>query len=394
MELNRKNMLKLMGLITFAVFLLVTLQNFSGVLKIFGTILSLLSPFITGACIAFVLNVPMRLIEEKAFRRLNQKGGKLWERCRRTISLTLTALLILGLLAVLVFLIVPQMKKSIQMLISDIPKYKESVQVWLNEMSAKLGISMDMIKRLDVDWQNVLGSVTEFLKKGSSQLVSTTVNLTTSVISGVMNVTIGIVFAFYVLMQKERLGAQFKKLMAVCLKPRQESYLHRVGKIANRTFSNFVTGQVTEAFIIGALCFIGMVIFRMPYAAMISVLVGVTALIPVFGAFFGTAVGAFLILMVSPSKALWFIVFIIVLQQLEGDIIYPRVVGSSVGLPSIWVLVAVTVGGSSMGITGMLIGIPIVSLLYAIFKEAVNERLEKKAAKEKKTEALSPETDA
>ena len=216
--------------------------------------------------------------------------------------------------------------------------------------------------------------------------IDTTVNITTSIVAAMVDIVLGIVFAVYLLSQKEKLGKQAKKSTRAILGDERSKRFLDITSLANKVFTKFVTGQVTEACIIGVLCFIGMLIFRMPYAAIISVLVGFTALIPIFGAFIGTGIGAFLILLESPIKAIWFVLFIIVLQQLEGNLIYPRVVGKSVGLPPIWVLAAVTIGGGLFGIPGMLFGVPVCSVMYVLFKEFVNKQNNQKVKQENKSE--------
>ena len=208
--------------------------------------------------------------------------------------------------------------------------------------------------------------------------MNTTFNVTASIVSVVVDIVLGVAFSLYVLAQKETLGRQFKKIIYALFNQQKADRLLDLTRLTDGVFTKFVTGQLTEAVIIGVLCFIGMLIFRMPYALVISVLVGFTALIPIFGALFGTAVGAFLILLESPVKAFWFVIFIIILQQLEGNLIYPRVVGKSVGLPGIWVLVAVTVGGSAMGIGGMLFAVPVATVLYVIFKEYIQKKYKEK----------------
>jgi len=202
-------------------------------------------------------------------------------------------------------------------------------------------------------------------------------NFTSSLFGGIVDLVLGFVFSMYVLSQKEKLGSNVKKVMNTFLPQKRVGQVTEIIAISDKAFSNFITGQLTEALIIGALCFIGMVAFNMPYALTISVLVGFTALIPVFGAFIGTAIGAFLILMVSPIKAVWFIVFIIVLQQIEGNFIYPKVVGKSVGLPGIWVLTAVTIGNGMFGLLGMIVAVPTFSVLYTLLKKVVDNKTKK-----------------
>ena len=235
---------------------------------------------------------------------------------------------------------------------------------------------------IELDWNKI----TSFIQNGATNVISSTFNAAASVVNGTINFFLGLIFAFYLLSQKEKLMVQTKRFLYAFFPEKKMDSILRVGSLANKTFSNFISGQCTEAVILGVLCFIGMSVFRFPYALMISVLVGFMSLIPIFGAFIGVAIGAFLILMVSPLKALWFVVFFIVLQQVEGNLIYPRVVGNSIGLPAIWVLVAVIVGGSAMGILGMILFIPLCSVLYALLREAVPKKLSEKGLERNETE--------
>ena len=230
----------------------------------------------------------------------------------------------------------------------------------------------------DINWTKAVSAVTSYLQEHGASIFNTTIGVTTSVFVGLFNFILGFVFAIYLLMQKEKIGGQFKRLLYAYIKKERVDKFLSVMSLAQNAYSRFVTGQLTEAVIIGVLCFIGMLIFSMPYATLISTLIAFTALIPMIGAFIGTAVGALLILMVDPIKALWFIVFIIVLQQFESNLIYPRVVGKSIGLPGIWVLTAVTIGGSLFGILGILLSVPLCSVIYTLLSNAIEKRLQKK----------------
>lgn len=237
---------------------------------------------------------------------------------------------------------------------------------------------MDVFQNINIDWNKVVNIVTDSIKNGGSAVFNTTLGITSSIVGGVMNLVLSLVFSIYLLLQKEQLGAQLKNVMLAFLPPQRVEKILSVGRLSNRIFSKFVSGQCTEAVILGLLCFTGMSIFSMPYAMMISVVVGVTALIPMFGAFIGAGIGAFLILMVDPMQAFWFLIYIVVLQQLEGNLIYPRVVGKSVGLPGLWVLVAVTIGGNLWGVMGILLSVPLCSVVYSLFRQLVRDRLKKK----------------
>lgn len=383
MELDRKTIKKILLIITFGIVLFLGLQNISAVAKVFSAAISLLMPLIVGFCVAFILNVLLRVIEERAFAPLNRRNPPLWSRVRRTVSIILTLGVIVGLLFILVFMIVPELKRAFMLLLDNMPQYTEQVKAWIAQAAAFLKVDASTLTDLEIDWEKLSATALDYLRRDSGKLVNTTVGITTSIFSGIFNFILGVVFSVYILMQKEKLGSQGTRMLYAFLPEKWADKALHVAVLSNKMFSRFVTGQCTEAVIIGVLCFIGMVILRMPYAPMVSVLVGFTSLIPIFGAFIGTAIGAFLILMDSPMQALWFVIFIIVLQQMEGDIIYPRVVGSSVGLPSLWVLLAVTIGGSVWGVLGMLVSVPVCSVLYCLMRETVGARLEGRGLAEK-----------
>lgn len=366
-------------LVAFGVILYSLLEHFNKVLEICGWILGLIWPFLLGLGLAFIVNVLLRVIEEKLFAPLNKRGGKHWRKWRRPLALLLSLAVIFSVIFVLLFMIVPEIHNTVWVIAGQIPGYLTEIEGKLNEFIAWLKLSPEEVPWLQFDADRVGTMVTNFLRNGGQYFVNTTVGITTSIINMVVDGVLAFVFSLYVLLQKEKLSRQFKKLFYAFLPRERVEYILSVADVSNRLFSKFVTGQLTEAIIIGLLCFAGMTLFRLPYAVMISALVGFTALIPVFGAFIGTAIGALLILMVSPVKAFWFVVFIIVLQQLEGNIIYPKVVGKSVGLPGIWVLVAVTIGGSVLGVLGMVLSVPVCSVAYCLLRQAVAKRLEKKA---------------
>lgn len=382
MELNQKNMKKLLFLIAFAILLFWGVNHGSLVQALFQRLFSVLSPFLIGLALAFLLNVLLRPLErlwERLFlkNRGKKPGSKAAVRLKRPLCLLLDALLVTGFFFVLSFLIVPEIRRTIVIIAGALPGYLEQLSIWWQEAATTLDAFNIVLPQPEWNPQAFGSLAADFLSKSGQAFFNRTVDLTASLFSGIFNVLLGLVFAFYVLSQKEALGRQAEKIIRAYLPSQNADSVLAFFALSNKTFTNFVTGQLTEAVIIGALCFTGMLLFGMPYAPAISVLVGFTALIPVFGAFIGTAVGAFLILMVSPVKALWFVLFIVILQQLEGDFIYPKVVGKSVGLPGIWVLAAVTLGGSLMGIWGMLFGVPVCSVLYSLLRQSVNRRLEK-----------------
>lgn len=377
MELNKRSVKRILLIITFTVLLIWGVYNHKQLGEILLGIYSLISPFVIGLCIAYIVNVLLRPIENLWMKLLNKRKGKWPEKLKRPLCLLLTILLVIGIILAIVLIIMPELRDSVASLIDMIPSYAEEVQRWWGSLSTFLDKYSIDLPEFDFKPDKLI----DILKDGGTVLFNTTASVAGSIVTAVMNFVIAFAFSIYVLAQKETLKRQSMKVLTAVMKPEKLDKLLNLLRLANKTFTNFITGQLTEAVIIGALCFIGMTIFRMPYAPAISVLVGFTALIPVFGAFIGTAVGAFLILLVKPIQAVWFVIFIIVLQQFEGNLIYPKVVGKSVGLPGIWVLVAVTVGGNAMGVMGMLISVPLCSVLYAVSREAVNNKLKMKRIK-------------
>ena len=375
MPWNRKQIRVLFALVAFGVPLFVGLQNLGTVWGFVQILIGLLMPFIIGLCIAFILSVPMRAVETHLFRPLDKKCGRIWRKIRRPLAATVTLLLALGVLAAAVFLIIPELGRSLRTLADSIPGFIARAQAWLTELAQKYPQWQDWINDLQLDWNAIAQKLLAFAQSGAVDLFNSTVSLATSIFSGVFNLFLGVIFAMYVLMQKETLARQITNVLRAHLPDAKTDRLLEIGRLSNRTFSRFLTGQCLEAVILGLMFFVTMCIFRFPYALMIAVLIAVLALIPIFGAIIGCVVGAFLIFVGDPMQAFWFVVMFLILQQIEGNFIYPKVVGTSVGLPSIWVLAAVTVGGGVMGIFGMLVAVPLSSVLYSLLRDSTNRRL-------------------
>lgn len=396
MGFNRTMMKQLLFLITFTVLIYLGLSNLSQVIHFLQQVFSVLSPFLIGLCIAFILNAPLRLFETRLFAPLDRYP--LWKKIRRPICIVLSVAVVFVLLLFVMLLVIPEISHTARTIAESAPGFIEKIHGILNEWG--IVFSTEFLASLNINWETTLQSALKVLQTGirdfanaTGNFVTATVGVTSSIFNGVLNGILGLIFSLYVLGQKEKLTNQLKNLLYAYLPDRIAKRIISIGSLSNTTFSNFINGQFLEALIIGALCFLGMSIFRFPYALMISVLVGFTALIPVFGAFIGTAVGALLILMISPLQAVGFVIFIIVLQQLEGNLIYPYVVGSSVGLPGIWVMVAVTIGGSTMGILGMLLSVPVSSLAYHLLRESIHSHLKRKDPAKKQT-AVSDKSDS
>lgn len=363
---TRKDIIIIISYIALVIFALV---NFSKIIAFLGKVISIFSPFLLGIILAFVLNVLNNFIEKKIFGKI--KPSKIWNKIKRPLCITLSLILVFLTIFFVMNLLIPQLKNSASLFIDTLPAYKEDIIGILN----KFDVDESTVNKVGEYLDNFGKVITDYIKGNSKDVITVTTEVATSVINIISKGIITLVFAIYMIAQKETLSRQINKVMKAYLKPKTINKINTVGTLANKTFSNFVTGQCLEALIFGSLVFVGMLIFRFPYASTIGVLLGFTALIPIFGAFIGTAIGFILIMMVSPVKAILFVVFIIVLQQIEGNLIYPRVVGKSIGLPGMWVLLSVTVGGSIGGILGMLIATPLCSLLYALFTKMVNDRL-------------------
>ena len=343
-------------------------------LSIVQVFIGMLSPFLVGGAVAFVLQLPTGFIERNFFGRWkSEKAAGI----KRGLSILLALLFVILLLVFVVLIVVPQLGRTLIELGTAISAFTKEMIVELEKLVQRypdLQDSVVALESINVDWNSVISYVTNFVKTGVLSMVSTTVGIGGSLAGLLFDGVISLVFAIYILTGKEKLGCQIKKLLRAYLSKRGYEKTLKILSLCNQNFSKFISGQCLEAVILGTIFVVFMTIFNMPYALLVGVLIAFTALIPIVGAFIGCIIGAFLILMVSPVKAVGFVVMFLVLQQLEGNLIYPRVVGNSVGLPAIWVLVAVSVGGSMFGIVGMLVFIPLMSTLYALLRENINTK--------------------
>ena len=354
------------------------LNNVTGILDSISYLAGLVMPFIIGAVIAFVFNVPMKAIEKGLNRLFDKRCKKKHPRLIRVLAYMLTLILILAIIAGVLFVVVPELVNTIADLIGQVPTAVNNLINWLQVKLSAYPEYEEKLSSISINWDSVLSNVMNFLSIVTKGIINGGIGAISGFFSGVTNFFIGFVFSVYVLFQKERLTAQCKKLMYVCLPESRADKIIEVLRLTNTTFSNFLSGQCLEACILGTMFVITLSILRMPYALLIGIIIAVTALIPIVGAFIGCIVGVILIMMTSPLKALIFVGVFLILQQIEGNLIYPHVVGSSVGLPGIWVLVAVTIGGNLFGIMGMLTFIPISSVCYALLRTYVNRKVEEK----------------
>ncbi len=374
MDLNKENLKKIRGLILFTIIVLITLWQYKTVLHMVVLFLNIIFPFVLGGAIAFILNVPMHFIEKKLFPKRKKTEGTY----ARGISLVVTIIFVCSLIGIVIFVVVPKLGNTVLSLGKNIQAFVIDIQVWLETLFTDNPGIISAIQQLEINWDKLFNGAITFFKSGAGSVLGSTVTVAKSIVSALTTFIIAFVFACYILLQKERLSIQIKKILYAYLKQEKVKKIISICKLTYRTFSNFLTGQCVEAVILGTMFVVSMTILRMPYALLVGVLIAFTALIPIFGAFIGCVIGAFLILVESPLKALVFLILFLVLQQIEGNFIYPKVVGNSVGLPSIWVLAAVSIGGSLMGIVGMLVFIPAVSVLYTLLRGHVYQKLDQK----------------
>ena len=381
MDLSKVSIKKIRELIVFTALLVVALWKFDVVLGALKTIWDIIFPFVLGGAIAFLTNVPMSFLEKKIFEKVKKKN-KIVRKLKRPISLILTIVLVVGVIALVMFGVIPQLTRTMGNLVTSINDFIPQMQSWIGEFFHNNQEIMNLVDQIEFDPDQAIKWGISLLGNGAGNMMNTTMSAVGSIVSGVATFFIAFSFACYILFQKEKLHIQIRKVFFAFLPRQKADAFLKVCSLTYRTFANFLAGQCLEAVILGSMFVVTLSILRMPYALLIGVLIAFTALIPIFGAFIGCAVGSFLIFMVSPQQAILFVIVFLVLQQIEGNLIYPHVVGESVGLPSIWVLAAVTIGGNLMGIVGMLVFIPLLSVLYTIFREFVYLRLKKQNIKQ------------
>ena len=381
MDLSKMSIKKIRELIVFTALLVVALWKFDVVLGVLKTIWDIIFPFVLGGAIAFLTNVPMSFLEKKIFENVKKKN-KIVRKLKRPISLILTIVLVVGVIALVMFGVIPQLTRTMGTLVTSINDFIPQMQSWIGEFFHNNQEIMNLVDQIEFDPDQAIKWGISLLGNGAGNMMNTTMSAVGSIVSGVATFFIAFSFACYILFQKEKLHIQIRKVFFAFLPRQKADTFLKVCSLTYRTFANFLAGQCLEAVILGSMFVITLSILRMPYALLIGILIAFTALIPIFGAFIGCAVGSFLIFMVNPQQAILFVIVFLVLQQIEGNLIYPHVVGESVGLPSIWVLAAVTIGGNLMGIVGMLVFIPLLSVIYTIFREFVYLRLKKQNIKQ------------
>ena len=386
MELSRETVKRIKGLIVFAALVVACLWKYDVVVSVLAFIFHVIFPFVLGGAIAFILNVPMNFIQRHLFAPERVERHKIQKKIARPVSMLIVIFGVFGIVALVMFVLIPQLGDTFSNLGSSIQAFIPKVQEWAEKLFHDNKEIMNWVNSLKFDWNKIMDAGIDFFKNGAGSVLDSTITAAKSIVSGITTFFIAFVFAVYILLQKEKLGIQAKKVLFAFVRKGRAEAAMEVLSLTYNTFSSFLTGQCLEAIILGSMFVVTMTLFKLPYALLVGIVIAFTALIPIFGAFIGCAVGAFLIFMVDPFKALMFVILFLVLQQIEGNLIYPHVVGNSVGLPSIWVLAAVSIGGSLMGIVGMLIFIPIISVVYALFREIVYLKLRQKKINPKELE--------
>lgn len=371
--LNDKSYKKILSLILVGVFFHWALEHVGDLSNTFKFIIKILLPFIFGASFAFVLNIPVEKLEQFFLKKTKMKL-----KVARGWALLITILLLIVIIILLMIIIIPELVNTFDSLIQQVPGTVSFFQEKITELAANNENLAEIIETLDINYQSIFESLQSSLESILKGISASLLSFFGGIVNTVISVVLGVTFAIYVVLAKDSLSLQSKQILYAFLPVNAADEILRIGKLAYESFSNFLTGQGIEAAILGSIFFVCMTLFKMPYAMLISVIIMVSAIIPIFGAIFASLVGVFLIVLVDPWMAFWFYVMFTIIQQLENNLIYPHVVGKSVGVPSVWVLFSITIGGSLLGLVGMIISIPVFSIIYVLLKEKVHHNLRKK----------------
>ena len=380
MKLDRRTVRTILLIITFAVALYTAAQNLGALYGAVRTVWDVFNVVITGLALAFVLNVPLKLFENRLFYGMSEDRRALVRRLRRPLSIICALLITLGVVVILFAVLLPRLIDTVAVVAESLPAYIEQFVAWVEGLLARFNFESGDLFNLSIDWSAAVEQFFSGLTDRMGDIIGTATNVGTSVVGALVDGLFSLVIAVYVLAEKEQICAFARRVITNFLPERASGGLVTIANMASETFTNFIAGQLMDSLILGVLCYIGMKIFRFPHAEVISVVIGVTSLVPLVGSFIGEIIGAFLILITSPLKALLFMVFILCLQQVEGSFIYPKVVGKSLGLPGVAVFSAVLVGGNIAGVTGALLGAPICAMFYAILQQALASREARRAA--------------
>lgn len=392
MEFSKKNIKIILGIITFGIVLFTASQNLTAVAGFLSGVLKILAPVIVGFCLAFILNIVMNFFEKKVFKSMGNSKKRAVRSLIRPLSLASTIIAMLSFIVLLMFIIIPQLEDTITLLIEKIPVYYANFVSWIDSLVERFGleISTEMLHNPQIKIEDIMAMAEKlFTFESTGDILNTTVGVTSSVVSAVVNLALGFIIALYILAEKEKIGNFTNRILQAVLPQKPYKHLCDVCSVASNSFSNFITGQFTDALILAILTFIGMLIFGFPSAAVVSIIIGISALIPVIGPIIGEIIGCLIIFMESPLKALLFLIFVLILQAIDNNFIYPKIVGKSVGLPGMLVLIAVILGGNIGGILGVLLGVPTASAIYALVIDWLKNRNQDKENTEKETESIT-----
>ena len=394
MELNKKTMVRIFCLAVGVILVYLALEHMNLVFSFISWLLGIMTPFIIAGVVIFLLNVPLKEIEKHLFRPKDGKPvSKLKEGARRPIAIILSMAIFITIIVVFLMIIIPEITKSLTTIAESIPTVVQNIQKWLNEMSEQNDMVKQVVESMSIDWKSFTDTAVNFLKNNGTNLASHVIGIVTSLISTVVNVFLGIVLAIYVLMRKEKLSSDVKKFVYSVFPLKTADFISEVGHLTNKSFYNSITGQRIDCLIIGTLTALGMTIFGFPYAALGGVVVAIMSWVPMFGIGIGTAIMGILLLTVDPMQALWFVLYMVTLQQIEGNLIFPRVVGSKIGLPPIVLIAAIILFSGFFGIIGLLVSGPVTYVIYTLIRRFVYLRIKQRNIPRSKYEAKYGEQD-
>lgn len=394
LELDRKNIIKIFFLAVSVILVYLAFEHMNIVFAFLNWLLGVLTPFIIAGVVIFLLNVPLKAIEKHLFRAKDGKPvSEFKESARRPIAIILSMVIFVVVIGAFLIIIIPEIAKSLTTIAESIPGVLNNIQEWLNEMSKENDTVKQFVDSMSIDWKTLTDTAVGFLKDNGTNLASSIFGVVSSLISTVVNVFLGIVMAVYVLMKKEKLSSDIKKLIYSIFPHNAADFVCEVGHLTNKSFYNSITGQMIECLIIGSLTALGMTVFGFPYAALGGVVLAIMSWVPMFGIGIGTVIMSILLLTVNPMQALWFAVYMVILQQIEGNLIFPRVVGSKIGLPPIILIAAIVLFSNFFGIIGLLVSGPVTYVIYTLVRRFVYLRIKQRNIPRKKYEARYDEQD-
>ncbi len=379
MNMDRKNMLRIFLLAACIIVFYLALNHLNLIFAFLNWLMSVLTPFIIAGCMIFFLNVPLKAIERHLFRHKNGKPAtKLEDKARRPVAIILSFMIFIIIIAVFLLIIIPEIAKSLSSLSESIPGTLENLQKWVTAISEDNEYLGQFIEGLSIDWKSITNTLVGFLTNNSTSLVTSVFTLISSIVSVLISVFLGCVLSIYVLMNKEKISSDVKKLLYSILPEKVSDFIVNVGHLTNRSFYNSITGQMIECLIVGSLTALGMTIFGFSYAALGGVVIAVLSWVPMFGIYIGSAIVAFILLTVDPFQALWFFIFMICLQQIEGNFIYPKVVGAKVGLPPLIFVSAIIIFSNVFGVIGLLVSGPVTFVIYTLIRQFIYKRIDQR----------------